>query len=374
MRRLGALLCAAVVAAAALTVVPLSAGRSAYAAAALSGPLHTSGTRILDAAGNPVRLRGLTRDGLERSSTGWNITDDELAHARQWGANIVRVPLSEDYWTQLCPTTSYDGTYRGRIDGVVKSITSRGMVALLELSFNPRFACDPGANSQQKMAAYPGSVLFWADIARRYGGNPLVAFELYNEPNNISDDVWLKGGTVNDFGIFWQAAGMQQLYDSVRGTGATNLVFIGGMGYSSNPPAVVVTGNNIVYGAHVYTCPSAPPPNCTSPHAIDPFGLVWVWSGPADPYDATPLLAGWTAFGARYPLVVTEFGWPSAQDGRFNASAVAGAEQRGWGWIAFAWDGTASGTFGLLANAGPGANYDPSPSGVPVKQGLSIQP
>src|SRR5207237_9335359 len=120
--------------------------------------------------------------------------------------------------TQLCHTTIYDRTYIARIDTVVQEVTSRGMLAVLELTFNPRFACVPQSAKVQKMASFPGSALFWQSVASRYKDNPLVAFELYNEPHDISDDVWLRGGMMNDLGFIWRAAGMQQLYDAVRGT------------------------------------------------------------------------------------------------------------------------------------------------------------
>src|SRR5947209_4131460 len=85
----------------------------AGASAALSGPLHTAGNQILDASGNPVHLRGLSRTGLEMSWTGGeNLDDHEFDQARAWGANVVRVTLNEDYWNQQCPTSWYDPGYR----------------------------------------------------------------------------------------------------------------------------------------------------------------------------------------------------------------------------------------------------------------------
>jgi hypothetical protein len=82
----------------------------------------------------------------------------------------------------------------------------------------------------------------------------------------------------------------------------------------------------------------------------------------------------WNSFATAHPLVITEFGWPNPNDGTYNANLVAAAEQRQWGWIAYAWNGSTSGPFTLLSNVGPGANYDPAPAGVPVKQGMSITP
>lgn len=374
MRRLTIVLCAGLFLCTSLLVGVLS-GSPANGAAVLSGPLHTSGNRIYDQSGSEVHLRGLNREGLEHSPTGGsNLNDYEFEMAREWGANIVRVPLNEDYWTQLCLTSNYDLSYYRTVDSVVNWITSRGMVALLELDFNPRFPCDPQAQAPKKMADYPGSVIFWQALANRYKDNPLVAFDLYNEPHDITPDVWLNGGTVSDGLVSWQAAGMQQLYNTIRKTGAQNLVFVSGISWASVAPRSDVAGYNIVYGEHVYTCPNDPPPNCTTTTQIGPGGLLSVKAPYPNPTDPTSLLDRWTTFGSTHPVVVTEFGWPSADSGTFNANMIAGAEQRGRGWIAFAWNGSTVGKFTLVANAGPGAPYDPSPAGVPVKDALSTLP
>src|SRR5204863_8587456 len=143
-------------------------------------------------------------------------------------ANIIRVPLSEALW--LSTSCVYDSSYAAKVDGVVSAITSRGMVALVDLHYNTISSC--GTAKQWPMADYPNSVTFWQQLAARYKNNPLVAFDLYNEPHGISDDIWRNGGSVTWQGTTFQAAGMQQMYDAVRGTGANNLVIVGGNGWA----------------------------------------------------------------------------------------------------------------------------------------------
>ena len=340
----------------------------ASGSALVAAPLHTAGTQILDANNQPVRLRGLTRPLWETRDA----TEDEIDHLRGWGANVIRITLAEDAWNQQCLTTAYDTSYRSYIQDVVNWITSRGMVALLELTVNPRFICDATATSKQKMADFPGSVVMWQSVARIYKSNPLVAFELYNEPHDITDDVWRNGGTVSDNGLVWQAAGMQQLYNAVRGEGADNLVFIDGTHWAATPPALRVSGYNVAYAAHIYTCPDQAPPNCTVVKKIGPGGLLWVRVPVDNPYDPTPVMDRWNKFAAANPLVISEFGWPDPNSGTYNANVIAAAEARGWGWMAYAALGTPTGRFSLVADTGP--NYDPTPNGLPVKNGLSVNP
>jgi len=65
-------------------------------------------------------------------------------------------------------------------------------------------------------------------------------FEPYNEPfpdhdrgGNTSEawTCWRDGGTCQ--GVSYQVAGMQQLVNAVRGTGATNVIMLGGLRYAN---------------------------------------------------------------------------------------------------------------------------------------------
>jgi hypothetical protein len=204
------------------------------------------------------------------------------------------------------------------------------------------------------MADSPSSVTFWKQVAARYKSNPLVAFDLYNEPHDISSSVWLKGGQVTENGTTFTAAGMQQLYNAVRSQGASNLVFASGNNWANTFPPLL-SGYNVVYAVHAYTCPTAPPPTCTTPN----------------PYDPSSILGSWVSPSGSHPVMVTEFGWPDAGNGRYIASVVNYAESHGWGWNVFAWDGTSTGLFTLLAEVGPGAAYEPKPSGMSAITGFN---
>jgi aryl-phospho-beta-D-glucosidase BglC (GH1 family) len=313
------------------------------------GPLHTSANRIYDGNNNPVVFLGLNRYGLQSDDT-TNLTPDDVDHAKQWGANFVRVALGEQLW--LSSSCAYDPAYATKVDNLVNWITSRGMVALLDLHYSTIAHCGPAG--PQDMADSPNSIDFWKQVAALFKPNPLVAFDLYNEPNNISNAVWLNGGQVTQNGVTFQAAGMQQMYDAVRGQGATNLVFASGNNWGSTVPPLL-TGDNIVYAAHAYTCGQAPPPNCSTP----------------DPYDPPPTLGTWASPSQAVPVMVTEFGWPDKNDGRYNANVISYAQSHGWGWAVFAWSGTTTGRFDLVADVGPGAAYDPTASGMPVVKGLN---
>src|SRR5699024_5320142 len=107
-----------------------------------------------------------------------------------------------------------------------------------------------------------------------------VIFELYNEPHDISWQVWREGGSVAGF----HAAGMQQLHDVVRAAGANNLVLIGGLDWAydlSGVPENRISGYNIAYATHPYNTAQRQPAD---------------WN------------RAWGALAVTDPVIVTEFG------------------------------------------------------------------
>jgi hypothetical protein len=203
------------------------------------------------------------------------------------------------------------------------------------------------------MADYPGALTFWKQVAARYMNNPLVAFDLYNEPHDISDAIWRNGGSITWKGQTYKVAGMQQMYDAVRSTGAQNLVFVTGQAWGNLPPRSVgpVDGFNLVYAVHAYTCVEATPPTCTN----------------KNPYDPKQFFQWWTEQEKTFPIVVTEFGWPNPEDGLYIRNVIAYAVSHGWGWAVYTWGVGGWGPFAMHMPPGPpGTTYQPRPAGQPV--------
>jgi hypothetical protein len=206
------------------------------------------------------------------------------------------------------------------------------------------------------------AVSFWQKIASRYQGNPRVVFDLFNEPHDVTSDVWLNGGTVEYKGISYVAVGMRKLYDTVRGTGAKNVVFVSGVSWSGRPsqlaPLQGVT--NVVYAAHAYTCPTGLPQDghaCNGPKV------------PGGNLHPTQIIDRWAPLAAAHPVVFDEFGWPSATDGRYDTNTIAMIAHRHWsGWVAFTLNGSTSGLFNIVRNIGSVEN--PTIRGMAIMSGL----
>jgi endoglucanase len=372
--------------AAAATV--LARATPALAITPVVGPLSTSGTQILNGNGQPITLRGVNVEWLDWEPYVWSSPTDtpldphNLSNMPNWGANtngtgginVVRVFLGEQYWNP--DNCDYISSYEKTVETVVSQITSEGMVALLDLHHNTRIPCgdptDINHQAAQQDMADSDSLLFWTSVAETFKSNPLVAFDLYNEPHlyqKLVDgkyvnepavgtsgppdwQVWLDGGQVEDGDLVWTAVGMQQMYDAIRATGATNLIFVDGNDYSNIPPpsTSLVSGNNIVYAEHAYTCLSLPCPTGSTnlPSSVN----------------------NWTSFYTQQPTMITEFGYPDTTDGTYNQNVINWAESNRVGWIAYSWydNGGASSGLGFLTDL---SSDDPTASGLPVQTGMS---
>jgi hypothetical protein len=121
-----------------------------------------------------------------------------------------------------------------------------------------------GANNGQHQMPDDHSTLFWQDVATRYRDNPAVLFGLYNEPHvdNMSYagawSLWRNGGSITEGGTNYHTPGMQGLLNTVRATGATNVVLAGGNGWASdlsgvtNGYALSDSAANLGYDIHLY--------------------------------------------------------------------------------------------------------------------------
>jgi endoglucanase len=167
----------------------------------------------------------------------------------------VRVPLNEACWNAESYVNSADAgaTYINAIKSYVSLLNSNGIVAILDLHWTDGTYTGPGAGSctsaneaeaacQKPMPDAAESVPFWTSVANTFKGNDAVIFDLFNEPFPEQADgdnetegwqCWLNGGS-SCVGIGYTVAGMQSLVNAVRGTGANNVLMLGGLEWSND--------------------------------------------------------------------------------------------------------------------------------------------
>ena len=223
--------------------------------------LHADGNLLKSADGKAVRLQGVCIASLEWSNLGDQIMKSMDVAVTDWNAKIIRLPLAEDRWFGLAQYQNDGGSgYRDLVSSIVKKLSAKGVYVILDLHWSNTGVWGqrlgqqnmPGVNSQ----------VFWVAVAERFANNPAVFFGLYNEPHDVSWDVWRNGGEVtqDDKGTkyTYHTIGFQKLIELVRNTGAKNLLVIGGLDWAYDltgildKPLIDKTGNGIMYDSHIY--------------------------------------------------------------------------------------------------------------------------
>jgi hypothetical protein len=234
-----------------------STGSASGVPTAPAPELHVAGNRIVDQTGAEVRLLGVNRSGGEfecvHGGTIWDgpVDDASVAAIASWHARTVRVALNEDCWLGMDPVVqaSSGAMYRQAVADYVQTLRAHGIVPILDLHWtsgrwtgNASQCGEARSTCQKPMPDADRAPAFWASVAERFRDDRSVVFDLFNEPfpnatggmsADESWDCWLHGGQACP-GLTYPAAGMQQLVDAVRGTGARNVILVSGNAYADD--------------------------------------------------------------------------------------------------------------------------------------------
>jgi hypothetical protein len=111
------------------------------------------------------------------------------------------------------------------------------------------------------------SVDFWASVAKEFANHPAVLFDLYNEPRDVSWQVWRDGGNLVEThkkapGVKreYHTPGMQKLVETIRAQGAKNVVVAEGLQWGFDLSGIIKGfalrdpgGNGVAYSTHLYS-------------------------------------------------------------------------------------------------------------------------
>ncbi|HSW96533.1 MAG TPA: cellulase family glycosylhydrolase [Candidatus Saccharimonadales bacterium] len=291
--------------------------------------LHISGNKILMADGQPIQIHGVGRSGtdyacVQNQGVFDGASDGASIQAiKSWHINAVRLGLNEDCWLGINGApAAYSGTnYQNAIKQFVTLLNQNGIIADIDLHWSA-----PGttlAKGQAPMADKDHSLAFWTSVATTFKDNPLVIFEAFNEPypDNASNSTaawqcWLNGGTCS--GISFQAAGMQEIITTIRATGATNLILLGGVNYAGHITEMMQylpndPLHNIAAAWHQYRLAGISP--CVTATCLDPkIGNIMT----------------------QLPVVATEFGETDCQADFLNA-VMNYFDSKQQGYFAWKW-------------------------------------
>ncbi len=315
--------------------------------------LHVESNHLVD-GGKTVRLLGVNHSGAEYSCVGdYGILEGPTGAALidalvSWKVNTLRLPLNEQCWLGINGIdTKYAGdAYKTAIKSYVADLRARGIYVILDLHWAAPGTHQP--NEQLPMADLDHAPEFWKSVATTFKGDPGVIFDLFNEPfldggNIASGDPWTclqKGCTVKSYKgskatyEAYKSAGMQDLVDAVRSTGAKNVIMVAGLAYTNDLSGWLAhkptdPENQLTASFHLYNFNSCKDATCWATH---------------------------DAIAKAVPLVTGEIGEDDCThgfvDGYMKYADSAGLSYLGWTWNT--WD----------CKTGPAliSNYDGTPT------------
>jgi hypothetical protein len=207
------------------------------------------------------------------------------------------------------------------------------------------------ATEQWPMADADHAPAFWRSVSAAFAGDRAAIFDLFNEPFITSWSCWLHGcaRTFTDSAgrqVTYRTAGMAQLVDAVRASGARNPIMLGGLSYASDESG---------WAAH---------------EPVDPDHQLIV-SFHTYSFSACNTAACWDAtiapLAAATPVVTGEFGESGCTDG-YALRYMRWADAHGVSYLGWAWDATDS---GWTCGGGPSliVNY----AGTPTAYGVGLR-
>ncbi|MHB8718420.1 MAG: cellulase family glycosylhydrolase [Candidatus Dormibacteria bacterium] len=342
---------------------PAPAGRAT--AAATPAPVTTSslavrvvGNTLVDAGGTPIRIVGVNRIAgfctrpAPFSSIIYGPSDsasvDQMA---SWNINVVRLTLNEDCWLGIngAPAAFSGSVYRNAIVAYVNLLHSRGIFAIIDLHGDA-----PGTTlsvTGQAMADEDHAPAYWTSVATTFAHDPATVFEPYNEPHITTSnalttnpwDCWLNGCTITQLvpgehqapvPLQWSSAGMQQLVDTIRATGAANVITLSGLSLASDLSGIIT---------HL---PQDPLHQLAA--TFHNYGQSATQNGGCGPSCWDSVIA---PLAARLPVITDELGEPDCQTS-YVSQYMSWADQHGVSYLPWVWTtwGCTNHGYGLLSD------------------------
>jgi endoglucanase len=148
-----------------------------YSGVKQNGPLHVEGVNLVNKAGVPIRLKGMSSYGMQ-----WQpqfTSEGSVRTIRDYGANLLRVAMYTDENGYISNPEKLKKDVFNAVDTAIRL----DMYTIIDW----HILHDNNPQMYKKEAKE-----FFAEAAQRYAGNPAVLYEICNEPNgNVTwkDDI-----------------------------------------------------------------------------------------------------------------------------------------------------------------------------------------
>jgi len=174
---------------------------------------------------------------------------------------VVRIPMTASTWLGVETNASkanmdkypkFNLQYQDLIADFVSNYSAYGIVTILDLHWTD----DDTNNAPMAGKGNTNCVNFWDSVAAKFGDNPMVFYELYNEPHRVTEDVWANGDATH--------SGMLDMLAAVRKHTQSPVIIAGYGGFAYDADSLVsldktlVKQNekNVIWNFHPYMGPN----------------------------------------------------------------------------------------------------------------------
>ena len=340
----------------------------ANAATTIQPPLSTNGSKIVDAKGTTVLLRGINWFGIETETHtphGLWVRDykDMLTQIKKQGYNIIRLPYSVQALSSTdisgvdfsigSNSSLYGKTPLEVMDVVIAEAQKQGLMILLDSHRLKDYSGDqPDIPELWYDDSYTEAawIKTWTDLAKRYKNRPnVIGADLKNEPHGKAR--WGNNNRATDWRLAAERCGK-----AIQAVNPNWLIVVEGIGNVSEKNQWYWDGGNLV-GVKQY------PVRLTNTkklvYSVHEYGSG-VYDAPwfSDPTFPNNLPSRWET-GFNYiatqkiaPILVGEFGGrqvdTSSKEGIWQRKFVQFIGQKGLSFTYWAWNPNSSDTGGIL--------------------------
>lgn len=196
------------------------------------GALHVDGTRLKDASGQDMILRGVSTHGMHWGEMSPFVNKAAFQNLRdEWGVNLIRLV---SYVTQGGYTQGSASTLDALIQNGVSYASELGMYALIDWHIHAENPNDTKAEA----------IAFFDKYSKMYGDKENILYEICNEP---TDTPWPQ---IKSYA--------QDVVKTIRANDPDAVIIVGTNTWSQDVDEVAVNGgkldgDNIMYTVHFYS-------------------------------------------------------------------------------------------------------------------------
>lgn len=276
--------------------------------------IQVKGKHFVDPQGEPVIFRGASVADLDRIQSSNRFTKAHFAVLKEWGANVVRLPVHPSAWRKHGVKN-----YIALLDQAIAWSNELGMYVILDWHSMGNLKSEMFQNTMYQTTR--GETLdFWRRMSERYADIPAVAFyEIFNEPTVFNGRLGV---------VSWEEwkAFNEEAITVIQAHNPRAISLVAGFNWAYDLTPVKkspINKTNVAYVSHPY------------PSKVGaPFEKNWE--------------RDWGYVADKYPVFATEIGYqlegtkgahiPVIDDGSYGPRITDYFGKKGISWVAWVFD------------------------------------